>query len=83
MFRSRRHAALRRAAASVWHFRTYDCEPLEQRMLLTATGDPVIVLTEPFDLVTWANGAPPVDEEHVLPWLWKNPGQSPGENEYE
>lgn len=47
---------------------TYCCEPLEQRTLLD--GDPVIVMTEPFDLTTWPET---VNETTIHPWLWKNP----------
>ena len=39
---SRRRAALQRAAGSVALNSKYTCEPLEKRVLLDATGDPVI-----------------------------------------
>jgi hypothetical protein len=42
----RRRAALCRAVDAA-RLGSYSCEPLEQRLLLTANGDPVIVFTEP------------------------------------
>lgn len=64
---SRRSAALSAAVEPVVRHCSYNCEPLECRVLLD--GDPVIVLTEPFSLDTW----PTVTRETVDPWLWKNP----------
>ena len=40
--------------------------------MLLAANDPIIVLTEPFDLSTWQDT---VNETSVTPWLWKNSGE--------
>ena len=65
----RKRAALVTAAAS----QAYLCESLERRVLLD--GEPVIVLTESFNLSTWPNT---VNEDTVRPWLWKNTHVGPG-----